>query len=592
MGRLGVVVKKQRTAALAAFCALVACPASASATVPGGDPFAIGAFPTLPNYVTLPSVAVDPNGTAYVVWADPVNNVIDYCMLPDGATACAASGTLAPETSVPTYVSKFGLNAKVLINDGTVSVLGATNVSDPTANDPSVPVEMWQAPDGTANFTLVNGGSSVANPDGRVVPQSVPLMGDGVVVPGTNQLGVTFNFYHSPPTFEAFSQVSPPGCSSASGPLCPFATLEPSSNPDPVSNYGGGQFFTQLASSSGATPGVLALYHTSYSTGPFGCTTNPPGSYSGAPFTYVYAYGSGIQSPTNDYNISPGSPNSAWRVAATVVPGECPINEATIAGGPSGVGLLESITTGASQDRMQYRPFDAATGAWDLPAVTVDPNAYTSSVALSQDGSSGLYATGFASNAGGGSSPLALFYSPDGGKTWQGPSPLEPDVQPDFHRAINAVGADGKGWLVTTAGNTVYALEFSAANLSNSFSATVGAVGPVPTTGTVAVPVSCYTVPCAVDATLVNGASSNDAAAASTLGTGMVEITQHGRHNLVIALTPSARRKLAGAPLHAVLSESTVTGAYEQQRTIHVTIKAKHAKRRPKHHRRPRGHKR
>src|SRR5581483_5737986 len=242
----------------------------------------------------------------------------------------------------------------------------------------------------------------------------------------------------------------------------------------------------------------------------------------------------------------------AWKVPATLVPGECPINEATIAGGPSGLGLLESITTSPSASQMQYRPFDSVTGQWDLPAVSVDPDAYTSSVALGADGSGGLYATGFASNGGGssGSSPLALFYSPDGGKTWQGPAPIEPDVQSQFHRAINGVGADGKGWLVTTAGNTVYADEFSSADTANSFSATVGATGPLGASSIVSVPVSCYVVPCTVTASLATGttamsASDGRVAAArashTVLGHGSVTISTHGTERLVIVLSGAAQ---------------------------------------------------
>src|ERR1700761_724769 len=38
-----------------------------------------------------PSVAVDTNGTAYVIWMRSSNNSVQYCRLPRGATTCDVS---------------------------------------------------------------------------------------------------------------------------------------------------------------------------------------------------------------------------------------------------------------------------------------------------------------------------------------------------------------------------------------------------------------------------------------------------------------------------------------------------------------------
>jgi hypothetical protein len=54
---------------------------------------------------------------------------------------------------------------------------------------------------------------------------------------------------------------------------CPpgFAKLEPSTNPDTISNAGG-----QFASQLGASPGVLAVFNTDFTNGPFGVLGGEP----------------------------------------------------------------------------------------------------------------------------------------------------------------------------------------------------------------------------------------------------------------------------------------------------------------------------
>src|ERR1017187_9862184 len=109
----------------------VAAPAAASAA---SAPFQIGTFPVLPNSVELTSVDVDAAGTAYVAWADLTKNVVDYCVLPDWASACAESGTLSPvlepgatphsQPSAPS-LSASG-KVEVMVNGGTVSIIAGT----------------------------------------------------------------------------------------------------------------------------------------------------------------------------------------------------------------------------------------------------------------------------------------------------------------------------------------------------------------------------------------------------------------------------------------------------------------------------------
>src|SRR6202035_3356991 len=95
----------------------------------------------------------------------------------------------------------------------------------------------------------------------------------------------------SPPTFDEFPLTSPPECSTKK---CPadekFASLEPNTNPDQIGNPGG-----QFASQTGVNPGVLGIFNTLFSDGgPLECP--------GGGFGTAFAYGSGAQSSTNDYN--------------------------------------------------------------------------------------------------------------------------------------------------------------------------------------------------------------------------------------------------------------------------------------------------
>jgi hypothetical protein len=166
----------------------------------------------------------------------------------------------------------------------------------------------------------------------------------------------------------------------------------------------------------------------------------------------------------------------------------------------------------------------------------------------------------------------------------------------------------------------VYAIEFSTATLSNSFSASVAAAPTASSGGTVTVPVSCFTVPCSVDATLgttgttrTTGTTADAATAEATgyaaatraLGTGMIQITQPGVQHLKIPLSTAGRAALAASrgSLHAVLNETTDTAGYEQAHAVRVTVhgsrettthKKKHKKKKhkKKRHHRPARHKR
>jgi hypothetical protein len=311
----------------------------------------------------------------------------------------------------------------------------------------------------------------------------------------------------------------------------------------------------------------------------------------------AYAYGSGLQSATNSYNVSPGQPDSAWKVAETLIPGECAQRTANnaVGGGPSGFGQFQQANNNnGSYLGVQYRPFDGATAAFETPVV-VDPDVYGDGLSVAQDGAGNVYATGAVYNKTATTPspyPFALFYSGDGGKTWEGPSPIEQTIQPATSFSAMAVGSDGTGWLTYAANGTLVALQFSAADASNAFSAAVNSL-PAVTGSTVTVPLSCYVVPCTVSTELT---AAGTAAAASAgrkpttarLGTGTVKITKHGVRDVRIHLSRSGAallKKQRGGKLRALLEESTAVGALNEKKTVRVRLtKAAPSKR--KHRRR------
>ncbi len=334
----------------------------------------------------------------------------------------------------------------MLVDGSTVVILADVYGTAGSQAGDYEPEQEWQSTDGGATFSVVNGGLSVA--DGILSADTGPL--NAVVVPGTNELGYGWNSAGGPPTFNAFPLTSPPECSTQKcdgtpipdgGPY-PFAELEPNTNPDTISNAGG-----QFAGQDGSTPGVLGIFNTGFSNGPFACM---PGSGT------AYAYGSGAQSSTNNYNLSPGTANSAWKVAAAQA--DCNVDEPAVAGGPSGFGVLENDT---AHNNIVYHRFDQTNDTFDTPFATIAANQGEQSPAVSQDGSGGIYTTFL---LGGGGGPISLAYSSNGGTTWTGPATLNPNTDGGAGKVTSSVGPTGQGWVAWIDNGSVYAQQFVASD--------------------------------------------------------------------------------------------------------------------------------
>jgi hypothetical protein len=444
---------------------------AASALAVSGTPINIGT----PYESEHLSVAVDSSGTAYIAWANtkdlpPVTtNVVQYCVLPANAVGCSESGNLVPADG--------GSNidgVQVLVDGSTVVVLADVYGTAGSKAGEYEPEQEWQSTDGGAIFTSPDEGKSVAS--GIIDADTEPL--SAVVVPGTNTLGYGWNTAgSSPPTFNAFPLTSPPECSTTKCSTT-FASLEPNTNPDQIGNAGG-----QFASQLGANPGVLGIFNTDFSNGPLGCA---PG------FGTAYAYGSGAQSATNDYNKSPGEADSAWKVA--VAQADCNVEYPAVAGGASGFGVLED---NSSTDDIVYHRFDPSTDDFDTPFATIAANAFEEEPAVSQDEAGGIYATFLFGGVGG---PIDLAYSSDGGTTWTGPSALNPNTDEGAEDLTSSVGSHGQGWAVWADNGSIYAQQFVASD----------AVSPV------------ITPPPAADTLTTSQTSGTTTGASITIGAGTV----------------------------------------------------------------------
>ena len=322
-----------------------------------------------------------------------------------------------------------------------------------------------------ADVHPVDQGLSVSSANPSQITQPLNAM----LVPGGQTLGFAWETAGGAPTFNAFPESSPPTCSEAPGGCPPgYATLEPASNPDQVTN-GGGTF----AADAG---GVLGVFFTDFTGGPLGCSDART-----TPFGTAFVYGSGAQNAsTNSYNISPGQPDSAWKLATTQA--DCNVDYAAVGGGPNGFGVLE---TNELTGTTVYHRFDAAKTSFDTPPVTIDDAHGEQQASVSQDGAGGVYATFLSGGVGG---PASLAYSFDGGTTWDGPATLNANRDGAISGMTSSVDGAGQGWAVWDDSGSVVAQPFDAAD-SVLPAALVGRTATL-SAHAVKVHVRCAVVPC------------------------------------------------------------------------------------------------
>jgi hypothetical protein len=508
-----------------------------------------------------PSVAVDSGGNAVIAWANDKDlagapDLVQYCVLPAGGSACAHSGSIAAADSAGHIDA-----VRVLDDGGTLVILA--DVFGAAGNQAAdfQPEQEWQSTDDGATWTLQSGGLSVSS--GIIDADTVPV--DAVIMPGTGALGYGWVTASGPPTFNAFPLTGAPECSTAS---CAggFATLEPSTNPDQLSNEPG--HFASIT--QGPNGGVMGVFDSVESNGPLGCADS---------FGTAFVYGSGSQSASNNYNVSPGQPNTAWRVPVTQA--DCNLEYSAVGGGPSGFGILaDDLAT----QTVVYHRFDVATDKFDTPLATVNGTAGELYPAVNQDSSGNVFATYL---LGGSLGKVELSYSADGGKTWAGAA-LDSDSGGTISDINSSVNATGQGWLAWFSNGSVFAQSFKAGD-----AITPASVGGGATTdgSTVTLDVTCASYPCTITVTLtapetvvINGHSAAVVAKKGktktvTLGKGKFTIAKRGAKKLSVKLSRSGKRFLAARTGHlkikGLFAETVQKRTTHSTRTLRLTLPKK-----------------
>lgn len=279
---------------------------------------------------------------------------------------------------------------------------------------------------------------------------------------------------------------------------------------------------------------MLGIFATNFTNGPLGCPKS---------FGTAYAYGAGNQSAANSYNISPGSPNSAWKVA--VAQADCNVENPGAGSGPAGFGVLE---TDEGTSTTVYHRFNAATMKFDAPLVRVAKQSELDA-ALSQDGAGGIYGTYLLDGAGG---PINLSYS---AAAWQN-------------------------------NGSVFAQSFQAADAISP--ASIGG-GATDDGTTITVTVTCSSLPCTITITITSStvivqkaSASLKKAKAVILARGRFRITKGGARKLAVKLTPAGKKFLAAKKGHvkvgSVVAETVARHTQVTRRNLTLTVKRKKGK--------------
>jgi hypothetical protein len=406
---------------------------AASAFAVSGTPIKLAQ----PQRYGSPSVAVDSSGTAYIAWDNERNlggaeELVEYCVLPLGATGCSHTGQLKLESG-PGII--FG-HVQVLLDGSTVLLFAGELAVKGSEYEPT---QEWQSTDGGATWTQVLAGKSVAKPADDE---------QAVVVPGTNELGFgSQNLGGGAPlvgqaAFELFPLDPAQECSNTACPTEEQSIPLQTQLARELEKEGqAGDSYASITSGPGA--GVLGIYIVSSS------QTECKGE--GFENQLAFVFGEGLQSAGNSYAISPKKAKSAWRTELTHA--DCEISNPAVAGGPSGFGVVENDTT---RGYTVYHSFDQAHSDFDTPTTTISTE-QESNPALSQDGTGNLYLT-YSSFEG-----VKFAFSSDGGAAWTGPSYLTTGIGL-YSNPISSVGSNGQGWLVWDNEESVYAQPFVAAD--------------------------------------------------------------------------------------------------------------------------------
>jgi hypothetical protein len=368
---------------------------------PPPPPPAPPAPPTAPTAPALPApialgagssqakVAYDAvSGDTYVTWTADNGLGVYVCTLLSGATACHGGPQLLSDAIGGTATSY--ADPQVVVLGGAPVVLaysqGATAAVEPAGYSNPEGVIAWSAPAAGGTFAVDNGG--------KLVSETVGYMpGAGAVALGSSgyiaEAGNSAPFGNGVTDFKLATPAP-----------VTIPTIDSTSDFGDVLDTTGSQF--AIIPDAGS---YLAVAVGDDSGDPTGC---PSGT------SYASGYGAAVRTTATLATTSWGS--------SYFKPLDCTAEAPVLAGGASGIGILEDEGTGlvsTGSDGVYYRAFNSGTLTFGSPVLVSDETLNTldgaDALSLSQDSNGGIYASWTDSRG------VVVSYSSNAGTSWTTP---------------------------------------------------------------------------------------------------------------------------------------------------------------------------
>lgn len=364
-----------------------------------------------------PVVAYEPTTqTTYVAWDENEHKSVELCVLAPTATACdGGSPYRMLDVRAETGAGYDGYGAPQIVVEpegGVVLVADLDPVSaavTPSGWD-SRGVVAWSSAAGGSAFG--GAGQGLDDSGELLAPERGYTPAQGAAALGSSEVGVFGNAHPFGNGFAAF------------GLSKPFATKE-SESPEPDTS---GEVFGDELGADGTQ--MAALPNTPKSGEDLVVTVggdnyNHDGECPGSEHLSGFGFA--------DTTLSNLNKQSSWEVGGKkfkVV--DCEAEEPVLAGGASGIGVLEDEGPGlqtSGPDSVDYRKFNISTHSFEAPVLVSEEAAETlsgaDSLSVSQDAAGGVYAM-WSDGRGN-----ELSYSPSGGASWGAPVTALPEEASD-----------------------------------------------------------------------------------------------------------------------------------------------------------------
>jgi hypothetical protein len=393
--------------------------------------------PALPASIVLgtgedqPTITHDPvSGDTYVAWEADSNETIYECTLLLGAGSCANGGAAALTDSTAGAGSVYTHPQIVMLNGLPVvlaEVEAASANVEPNGSYDQAGVVAWKAPTTGATFAIQNSGKLLASDEGTGEPPSA-----GAVALGTTNIGVGGNYEQFGNGFTDFTLST-----SAS------ATTPNIDGSDSYGNQGDADGSQLAAIPDGTNNYLVVVVGGDLSTPPAACPTGTDDATG-----YAAATGTAATLATQ----------AKWNTTTYFKPISCDATAPVLAGGASGIGLLEDEgpgLNGSGSDGVYYRPFNTSTMAFATTPVEVSDETSADDgaddLSVSQDSAGGIYGCWLDGRG------IVLSYSANGstvGSSWTTPFATGLDVTSGAGDAVVAGVGGASADIAYVAGDT------------------------------------------------------------------------------------------------------------------------------------------